>query len=204
MMRSLLLTMMTVSSVGSAQVFRTVEPLGLDLLQQRETALARADVVVGLKTIAAPHGVRCGQGSFEPRVVTMLERECEVRLGEGQRRSIWVTFEGDCLVITLRPPADGAPRLVGVFTQRWVKVDGVESRANFGALRLLEDGRYSIGSARGRWWKKGPTLEFDGPIAHWQATVLVDGDLTFTFLRGPLEFTIAYARVAPEEQRAQR
>lgn len=204
MNKPLLLTVMMMSSLAPAQVFRTVEPLGLDLLQQREVSLAQADVVVGLKTIAAPGGVRCGAGTFEPRVVTTLERECEVRVGTGQRRSIWVTFEADCLVITLRPPADGAPRLLGEFTQRSVKINGLESRADFGTLRLLEDGHYSIGMARGRWWKKGPSLEFDGPIAHWQATVLVNGDLVFTFLRGPLEFSILYGRTASQERRAAR
>ena len=58
--------------------------------------------------------------------------------------------------------------------------------------------------ARGRWWKHGPSIEFAGPIAHWQATLLVDGDVQFNFLRGPLEFTILYTRATASEQRAAR
>lgn len=204
MTRSLLLTMMMMSSVTAAQMFRTVEPIGLDLLRQREVALAQADVVVGLKTIAAPGGVRCGAGSFQPKVVTTLDRECQVRTGAGQTRSFWVSFEATGLVITLQSSGDWAPRLVGEFTQRSVKINGVESRANFGTLRLLEEGRYSINMAQGRWSKQGPTIEFDGPIAHWQVAVQADGELLFTFLRGPLEFAILYARVASEERRAER
>lgn len=204
MPRHLLFVTVLIPSLAAAQVFRTVTPIGLDLLQQREVAQAQADVVVSLKTIAAPSGVRCGQGAYEPRVVTTLERECEVRLESGAVRSIWVSFVGDCLVITLRPPADGAPQLVGEFKSRWVRVNGLETRANFGTLRLLEDGHYSIGMARGRWWKNGPAIEFDGPIAHWNSTLLSGGDLAFTFLRGPLEFTILYSRAATDDQRAQR
>lgn len=204
MTRLLMVAMMTMAGLASAQVFRTVEPIGLDLLQQREVSRARADVVVGLKTIDAPGGVRCGPGEFEPRVVTTLERECEVKVGLDQLRTIWVSFRADCLVITLRPPADGPPRLLGEYVQRSVKINGLESQPNFGALRLLDDGHYRIGNARGRWFKKGPSIVFDGPIAHWQATTRVDGDLVFTFLRGPLEYSITYTRAASDERRAER
>lgn len=204
MPRPLLLTIIILPSLVSAQVFRTVTPLGLDLLQQKEVPLGQADVVVSAKTIEAPSGVRCGKGPYEPRVVTTLERECEVRLESGAVRSIWVTFEADCLVITLRPADGGLPGLAGEFTSRWVKVDGLETRANFGTLRMSEDGHYSLGLAQGRWKKVGPSIEFDGPVAHWQTTLLKGGDLKFTFLRGPLEYTILYARTASSDQRAER
>ena len=203
MPRPLLLTVKILPSLVSAQVFRTVTPLGLDLQQQKEVPLGQAHVVISSKTIEAPSGVRCGKGPYMPRVVTTLERECEVRLESGAVRSIWVTFEADCLVITLRP-ADGAPGLSGEFKSRWVKVNGLESRANFGPLRLSEDGHYSLGMTQGRWWKHGPSIEFDGPIAHWTTTVLPDGDLQFNFTRGPLEFSILYARAPSEERRAAR
>ena len=204
-MTKLLMTiLMTLTSLASAQVFRTVMPIGLDLVHQREVPVAEADVVVGPKTIEAPGGVRCGGGEFAPRVVTLLERECEVRLGLGQKRSISVSFQGDMLAITLRPPADAEPKLGGEFTQRSLKVDGRESPANFGSLRLLENGRYTIGNAAGRWRQNGASIVFDGPIAHWQVTVMVDGGLAFSFLRGPLEYSIVYTRVSSEGQTAAR
>ncbi len=157
-----------------------------------------------LKSIEAPHGVRCGASDFEPRVVTMLDRECEVRMGLGQTRSIWVSFQGDVLVVTLKEKADAVPKLVGAFTQRSLRINGHESETNFGALKLLENGNYTIGKAGGRWRKNGPTIAFDGPIAHWQATVLLDGDLAFSFLRGPLEYSITYTRASPEDRTAAR
>ena len=203
MPRQLLLSLMILPSLVSAQVFRTVSPLGLDLLQQKEVPLGQADVVVSSKTIEAPSGVRCDKGSYAPRVVTTLERECEVRLESGAVRSIWVSFEADCLVITLRP-ADGAPGLAGEFKSSWVKVNGLETRANFGTLRISEDGHYSLGLAQGRWKRVGPSIEFDGAIAHWRTTLLKGGDLQFTFLRGPLEYSIVYARSTSSDQRAER
>jgi hypothetical protein len=203
--RLLSLTIVALAPAALAQKFLAVEPLGLDLSRQREVAIAQADVVVGLKTIEAPHGVRCGEGAFEPRVVTTLERDCEVRLGSGETRSIFVTFEGHTLAIHLQPGKHAGPRLLGEYVQRSARINGQETAANFGTLRLMEDGRYSIGYARGRWSKRGASFGFDGPIAHWSVTHLADGELQFTFLRGPLEYTIVYARApAAEQLRAER
>lgn len=203
--RTLPLTIVLLAQAALAQKFLTVEPLGLDLSRQRETAIAQADVVVSLKTIDAPHGVRCGPGAFEPRVVTTLERECEVRLSSGATRSMVVSFEGYTLAIQLRPPADAAPRLLGEYVQRSAKINGQETRTNFGTLKLMEDGRYSLGLAQGRWEKRGTSFGFEGPIAHWAVTQLAGGELQFTFLRGPLEFTILYARAtSADDRRAER
>ena len=197
MIRLLSLTIVMLARAALAQKFLAVEPLGLDLSRQREVAIAQADVVVSQKTIDAPHGVRCGAGSFEPRVVTTLERECEVRLSSGETRSIFVSLEGYTLAVHLQPSAGATPRTLGEYVQRSARINGQETAANFGTLKLMEDGRYSIGKAQGRWSKRGPSFGFDGPIAHWSVTHLPGGELQFTFLRGPLEYSIIYTR-APE------
>ena len=204
MNRLLALTVVSLSSAALAQTFFTVEPLGLDLGSQREAAIAQADVVVGLKTIEARHGVRCGAGEFEQRVVTTLDRDCEVRLGSGETRSLVVTFEGYTLAITLKPPADAVRRPVEEYVQRFARINGLETATNFGALKMMADGRYSIGKAQGRWSKRGTTMVFDGPIAHWTMTALPGGDLQFTFLRGPLEFSIVYTPARADDLRAER
>lgn len=191
MNRLLLLTIVMLGRAALAQKFLAVEPLGLDLSRQREVAIAQADVVVGQKTIEARHGVRCGAGSFESRVVTTLERECEVRLSTGETRSLFVTLEGYTLAIQLQPHV-GMPKTLGEYVQRSAKINGQETAANFGTLKLMEDGRYSIGKAHGRWSKRGGSLGFEGPIAHWAVTYLPGGELEFRFLRGPLEYSIVY------------
>lgn len=203
LIRTLLLTVVMLGRAALAQKFLAVEPLGLDLSRQREVAIAQADVVVSLKTIAAPHGVRCGAGAFEPRVVTVLERECQVKLSSGETRSLFVSLEGYTLAIQLAP-AD-APRVLGEYVQRSARINGQETAANFGKLKLMEDGRYSIGMATGRWTKRGASFDFNGPIAHWSMTHLAGGELQFTFLRGPHEFSIVYTRAAAgDERRAER
>ena len=202
MKRLLPLTIVMLAPAALAQKFLTVEPLALDLSRQREVAVAQADVVVGMKTIEAPHGARCGTGAFERRIPTMLERECEVRLSSGETRSLFVSFEGNTLAIQLHPA--GAPRLLGEYTQRSARINGQETAANFGTLKLMDDGRYSIGNAHGRWAKRGASFGFEGPIAHWSVTHLANGELQFTFLRGPLEYSIVYSNVVTDERRAQR
>lgn len=203
MKRLLPLTIVMLAPAALAQKFLAVEPLGLDLSHQREVALAQADVVVGMKTIDAPHGVRCGTGAFERRIPTTLERECEVKLSSGETRSLFVSFEANTLAIHLQPA--GAPRLLGEYAQRSARINGQETAANFGTLKLMEDGRYSIGKAQGRWAKRGASFGFEGPIAHWSVTHLANGELQFTFLRGPLEYSIVYTNVSvADERRAER
>jgi hypothetical protein len=203
MKRLLPLTIVMLAPAALAQKFLAVEPLALDLSRQREVAIAQADVVVGMKTIEARHGARCGTGAFEQRIPTTLERECEVRLSSGETRWLYVSFEGNALAIHLRPAE--APRLLGEYAQRSARINGQETSANFGTLKLMADGRYSIGKAQGRWAKRGASFGFEGPIAHWSVTHLANGELQFTFLRGPLEYSIVYTNVsAADERRAER
>lgn len=207
MRNNLLLTVM-ISSAALAQSFRVVEPVGLDLNQRRTTARAQADVVVGQHTLEAPRGVRCGTAPFDRRAVTTLDSECEVRLSSGESRWFHVTLRGTELVVWLRPESEeGAPRPVGEFVQRSVSINGLETAAQFGNLVLLEDGRYRIGRAEGRWSRRGPALQFEGPISHWSSAVVTDAGIRFSFLRGPLEYTILYEHVPvprEEERRAAR
>jgi hypothetical protein len=207
-MKHTLLLSLVISSASLAQSFRVVEPVALDLTRRREAALVQADVVVSVHTLDAPRGVRCGTASFEPRAVTTLDRDCEVRVASGETKWFRVSLEGADLVVRLRPEAlDGPPRLVGEFVQRAVTINGLETQARFGALLLMEDGRYRIGRAEGRWSRRGAVLDFEGPIAHWSNAVVTDEGIRFTFVRGPLEYTITYAHAPAareEEQRAAR
>ena len=201
-MRTRVLLTLVISSTAFAQDFRVVEPLGLDLSQRRTTAQAQADVVVGQHTLEAPRGVRCGSAVFAVRAVTTLDRDCEVRVSSGESRWFHVALEGGDMVVRLRDQsAEGAPRLVGEFVQRSVSINGLETAAQFGTLVLMEDGRYRIGRVGGRWWRRQGALEFDGPIAHWSGALVTDAGIRFSFLRGPLEYTILYAQVsAPHEE----
>lgn len=199
--------MLLTSSGALAQVFSTVDTVSLDLRGPREVARAQADVVVSLKTIEAPRGIRCGASGFATRVVTTLESDCEVRTAAGSPRWIRVTLDGGRLSVHVRAGAASeseseAARLVGEYEQTSVKINGQEAAAQFGVLQLLDDGRYRIGRAEGRWWLRGATLEFDGPIAHWIAGAEpAKAGLRFSFLRGPLEYEITYAPAHRDEER---
>lgn len=208
-MKNPFLLSMVMSSAALAQTFTVAQPVGLDLSRRCETGHAQADVVVSPMTLTAPRGVRCGTGSFETRAVTTLDRECEVRMSTGESRWFRVTLEGAAMVVHLRSDLlDGLPRLMGEFTQREVSINGLPTTAQFGSLVLMDDGRYRIGRTEGRWSRRADALQFDGPIAHWGQAVVTQTGLHFTFLRGPLEYSIDYAlapkRVSQEEQRAAR
>lgn len=204
-MKNPFLLSVVLSSAALAQSFTVVQPLGLDLARRCETAHAQADVVIAPMTLSAPRGVRCGNGSFETRAVTVLERDCEVRMTSGDNRWFRVSLEGAALVVRLRPESiDGLPRLVGEFVQRAVSINGLPTTAQFGALVLTEDGRYRLGRAEGRWSRRGAAIQFEGPIAPWGEAEVTEAGIHFKFLRGPLLYSVEYAHAARPVREAQR
>lgn len=170
--------------------------LGLDLVWARPAAVAGSDVVVRARTLDAVRGVRCGDGEFQQRVVTVLDRDCEARVTSGEPRRFRVSLAGGKLSVALRPVA--GERAVRVFGEARLQVNGQPTDTHLGALELFEDGRYRVGRVEGHWWRLGDAIALDGPFASWGRARLGEDGLCLGVLRGPLEYHLCFPVAAAE------
>lgn len=194
--RSAGLVMMLVAFAARAQTFAVDGELGLDLMWGRPAAAAGSDVVVRARTLEAPRGVRCGAGDFQARAVTVLERDCEVRVASGAPRRLRLSLAGGKLSVTLRS-ASPAPS-ARVFGEARLEVNGQPADSHLGALELFDDGRYRLGRVEGHWWRLGDAIALDGPFASWGRAHVGEDGLCLGVLRGPLEYHLCFPVVAAE------
>ena len=188
------------STTGLGQVL--VDAATLELSRPSAVARLKGGLVVSLKTIEAPLGVRCGAGRFQARTVIVLGRDCEVRTRSGVPRWVRVTLAGARLSVQVRTEQVEPEPLASDYEQSSVAVNGEEAQSRFGPLKLTADGRYRLGRAEGRWWRDGARIAFDGPLAHWEGDAGFPGPgLRFSYSRGPLQFRISYS---PAGQTASR
>lgn len=162
------------------------------------------ELLVEPYAVSAAHGIRPAdvEGPFAPARVLEPGRQYLVRDAKGSLHRLYVSSRPGSLsrvelaelgsAEAVRPAAE----LAGRFSNREVRVDGLEARAVFGDLQLLEDGRYRLGSTTGRWtWEQG-RLALRGALAHWgEGSVSADAtSVTFVFQRARWRFAVVFRR----------
>lgn len=204
-MRTAALCSLLAATSAQAQVFDLVLPARFAL--QPAAPSAEGELLVETNAVRAEHGVRRADldGSFQPARVLEPGRHYLVRDAQGGLHRLYVSSRpGDVSRVELarlgsaravRPAAE----LAGRFSNRAVRIDGLEAAAVFGALELLSDGRYRLGSITGRWsWQQG-RLALHGALAHWgEGAVSADGAVvTFAFRRARWRYALTFDRSGP-------
>ncbi|MBL8921068.1 MAG: hypothetical protein JNJ54_19555 [Myxococcaceae bacterium] len=187
---------------ASAETFRGLDVVNVSLARQVMTAEANADLRVSDRMVIAVHGIRLERTSqsYFGSAPLALDEPYMVRDAAGAEYRMWVrTVANRLIVVEIQPRqlAESKDPLVGRFRATSITIGGNEARPTFGDLRLMPDGRYFMGGARGHWqWADGQ-LVLDGPVSYWgSGAVSADvRSITFTFTRGPVEWKVTYERV---------
>lgn len=186
---------------ATAETFRGLDVVNVSLVRQVLTAEANADLRVSERMVVAVHGIRLERTSqaFFGSAPLALDEPYLVRDATGAEHRMWVrTVANRLIVVEVQPRqlAESKDPLVGRYRVTAVTIGGSEARPTFGDLRLMPDGTYFLGGAKGHWqWVDGQ-LMLDGPVSYW-GTGTVSADvrtITFSFTRGPVLWKVSYER----------
>ncbi len=168
-------------------------PGALDLATLAAAELDRGDLAVKDGVIRAPHGIRFASAGPELLMLlpVVLDAPLLCRAADGREFRVTVLASaGQQLLLDVRAPGEAPPPppapLQGTYVLAGMAVDGLATDLAMPPLRLLPDGSYQMGRARGRFDQEPRWLALDGYYQAWGRAEIAEGGerLFFRFKRG--------------------
>ena len=184
---------------AEAELFTAPQGLSFSLARGTPSSREEADLEVTARGIWARHGIKRASRTGAPatREVAVLGEPYELTDGAGGKWRLWLrAAQGERVEVELvraRPPAPLGDR---VFRAVAVTIDGLPAEPTFAPLTLFADGRYRLGTGRGRYALDEAGVTLDGVPGSWgRASYAVNGEgLVFRFLRGQVAWEVRYER----------
>lgn len=168
-------------------------PGALDLSSLAPAEPGRGDLSVRDGIIRAPNGIRLASAGPERLMLLPLVLDAPLLCRAADGREFRVTVlasAGRQLLLDVLEPGESPPKqaaaLQGTYVLAGMAVDGLSTDLAMPPLRLLADGHYQMGRARGRFDQQPRWLALDGYYQAWGRAEIAEGgeQLLFRFRRG--------------------
>ena len=211
MARALFVLVLMFAFDASGKPVEMPVPGALDLATLAAVELERGDLWVRDGVIHAPRGIRLASAGPELMMMlpVMLDAPLVCRAADGREFRVTVqALAGRQLLLDVRAPDEAPPRpeapLQGTYVLAGMAVDGLATDLAMPPLRLLPDGSYQMGRARGHFEQVPRWLSLDGYYQSWGRAEIAEGgeQLFFRFKRGAHTVKAVLQRVEEVPERA--